>query len=925
MQIQSAWQDRVVQRDDEVAALDAAMLAARTACGRVVVIEGPPGIGKSALLDFACERARGNEMGCLRARGDPLELWYAYGVVRQLLEPALSALTDDERVQVLHGVASDAAAALRGEPRPEVTNEPEAEAALHHGLYWIVVSLAERRPLLLAIDDAQWADARSLRWLSSLGRRLDGLSATLVVAARGDCDGVLEILSAAPEAVLLHPEPLNASSIAELMNERVGPPDPAAVELAHVRTGGNPLLVRELLKALRGVVSVDRVAEAGGRTIAQFVRAQLDSLGPAALALALSVAVLGDGATLLEAANTADLEMDAAAQAASQLISSDILFDDSSLTFRHPLLRDVVLEGLAVPLTRAAHRRAAIVLHERGAPTERIAAQLLLGEGRGERWAVDVLRSAARDAGDRGSPEVAAKMLARALEEPPPEEMRAAILGELGAAELRAGWPQGSERLREAIRTHENRREKARLALVLGLELAGMQNEREAAAVLSKGLAHARGLDRDLEMRLTAHLAHAERYDLNGARASATRLERLASGLTGDTPTERLVLAMDAALRPPRDAAEAAASAGWIETAWSEDLVSLRAATGAVASYLYAGELERAASFADKLLSYTQRRSLAFGHARASSMVAMVALAAGRLADAEAALVGAVDVETYGAPRPTVALLVELLVETGRLGEAETVLSRYGADGPLPRKMLMNPMLLARARLHAALQRPAEALDDLFELGDRYAEWGLGGRPIPPWRGLAAVLLAITDEPERAGDLAGQQVELARRWGGDHALGVALRALGTVRRDADILGEAVRLLGSTPFRLDYAHGLVELGALHRRKRRRAAATGPLQAGMDLAHSCGAAALAERSRTELVACGSRPRRLARSGREALTPSELRVARMAADGMSNREIAQALFITMPTVVTHLGHVYQKLDIAGRLQLARELADG
>ena len=368
MQIEGAWQDRLVQRDDEIAALDAAILATRTSGGRVVVIEGPPGIGKSALVDVACKRARGNEMHCLRARGDPLELWYAYGIVRQLLEPTLSALPHDEHAEVLQGVASDAAAALRGEPRAQVTDDSEAEAALHHGLYWIVVSLAEKRPLLLTVDDAHWADAPSLRWLRSLARRIDGLSATLVVAARAGSDGFLEMLTAAPEAVLVRPEPLTASSIAKLMNERVGAPDPAAAQLAHVRTGGNPLLVRELLKALRGVVSVERVAAAGGASIAQFVRAQLDSLGADALALALAVAVLGDGAALLEAANSADLEMVAAAKAASQLIASDILFDDSSLRFRHPLLRDVVLDGLAVPLRRAAHRRAAIVLHESGAP-----------------------------------------------------------------------------------------------------------------------------------------------------------------------------------------------------------------------------------------------------------------------------------------------------------------------------------------------------------------------------------------------------------------------------------------------------------------------------------------------------------------------------------------------------------------------------
>ena len=155
-------------------------------------------------------------------------------------------------------------------------------------------------------------------------------------------------------------------------------------------------------------------------------------------------------------------------------------------------------------------------------------------------------------------------------------------------------------------------------------------------------------------------------------------------------------------------------------------------------------------------------------------------------------------------------------------------------------------------------------------------------------------------------------------------IGVALRDLGTVRQDSDALGEAARRLAATPFRLDYAYALVELGAALRRKRRRTAATEPLSAGMDLAQRCGSWALAARARTELLACGSRPRRFARSGRDALTASELRVARMAADGMTNREIAQALFITIRTVTTHLGHAYEKLNIAGREQLAEELAD-
>jgi hypothetical protein len=144
----------------------------------------------------------------------------------------------------------------------------------------------------------------------------------------------------------------------------------------------------------------------------------------------------------------------------------------------------------------------------------------------------------------------------------------------------------------------------------------------------------------------------------------------------------------------------------------------------------------------------------------------MVALASGRVADTEAAaLVAAVDIETYGVPRPAVAVLIEVLLEMDRLEEARQVLVRYGADGPLPSKMLLNPLLMARARLRAALQFADDALDDALELGRRYAAWGLAARPVPPWRGLAGTLLSARGEPSRANALVEEQLDVAPRWG----------------------------------------------------------------------------------------------------------------------------------------------------------------
>ena len=917
----------LIERGQEIGVLEAAVALAEQGEGRLVVVEGPPGIGKSALMSVAGDCARTLGISHLRARGDPLEQRYPYGVVRQLLQPKLAALADAERKAVLTGIAGEAARALEGGLRPELSDEPGELAAIHHGLYWIVYGLSERSRLLVTVDDAHWSDEPSLRWLVSLSRRIDDLPVVLVIAARGSHDeanSILDELAAAAGARLLKPRPLTASGVGSLLQARLGAdPDPRAVRLAHRRTGGNPLLVQELVSALHGETTVDRVAAVAPTNVRRLVRARLSDLDETAQGLATAVAVLGDGAALGEAARLAEVELDDAAAAASQLIGADILSDTPDLIFRHPIVREAIVDGLTTPLRRAAHRRAAALIRDRGASNERIAGHLLASEPLGEHWAVDVLRRAASDAVSRGSPDVAADLLARALLEPPAQEYRVAVLAELGAAELQAGRASGTDHVRQAIQMHPDPHEKARLALFLGVELAGMQREQEAAIVLAEGLEQARSIDRDLALRLEAHLAHAERYDLGGEAASSERLARLARGLSGATPGERLVLAMEAALRPPADAAEAASFAARVEAAWSENLISLRAATGAVATYLHADELGRAESFSNALLAYTQRHSLAFGHARVSAMVAMVHLATGRLADAEAALVGAIDVETYGAPRPTVALLLETLVEMDRLDEAEEVLTRHGADGPLPSKMLMNPLLMARARFHAARNHPSDAVEDLLELGRRYERWGLSTRPMPPWRGLAASLMVTLGEAAAAAELASEQLSLARRWGTDRAIGTALSALGTVHQDIDALTSSVQSLARTPFRLDHARALVELGTVTRRQRRRTDAIAALSAGMDLAHRCGATALAEQARSELLAAGSRPRRLARTGRDALTASELRVAQLAAHGMTNREIAQALFITIRTVTTHLGHTYQKLGISRREELAVALA--
>ena len=253
-----------------------------------------------------------------------------------------------------------------------------------------------------------------------------------------------------------------------------------------------------------------------------------------------------------------------------------------------------------------------------------------------------------------------------------------------------------------------------------------------------------------------------------------------------------------------------------------------------------------------------------------------------------------------------------ILVERGALDEAETELAAGEAvrhDGTLWL------MLQARAALDRARGKTSDAAARAH--AQRSSDGGVSV--------LGAAVLALSlGRTEEARALAAGAVEHARRWAVPSTLGMALRIQGLVTGELEPLRAAVDALAPSPRRLEYARARVDLGAALRRANRRADAREELAAGMELAHRCGADALAARAREELVACGARPRRLVRTGVDALTPSELRVAQLAAAGHSNREIAQALFVTRKTVETHLGGIYRKLGVNAREHLAGKLQD-
>jgi DNA-binding NarL/FixJ family response regulator len=253
------------------------------------------------------------------------------------------------------------------------------------------------------------------------------------------------------------------------------------------------------------------------------------------------------------------------------------------------------------------------------------------------------------------------------------------------------------------------------------------------------------------------------------------------------------------------------------------------------------------------------------------------------------------------------------------------MLAADGLDGELAPGLPATALLCARGALWNALGRHADAREDFLTAAKRVGWLPYTNPEAYGWRpGLALAELAL-GRHEEALALAVETVEIAREAGGTRGIGVTLRVHGVVAgaEGIDLLREAVETLTPTTARLHHAHALVDLGAALRRSNRRRDSREPLQAGMELARRCGARPLEERARTELAATGARPRKVALSGVESLTPSELRVASLAADGTTSREIAQALFVSVKTVEFHLRHCFQKLDIERRTELASALA--
>lgn len=899
--------------------------------GAVAIVEGEGGIGKTALLEALTECARERRAPVLSATASEHETRYAFAVVQGLLERHVLGLAETARERVLAGPAR------MGLPALTAQDAGHAPLQTVHGFYWLCSNLALEKPLVLVADDLQWADSESVDCLAYLARRIEGTKVTLVVATRHLApESPLCALIAADSVERIVPRPLGREATGVLIEAVHGAaPAPSFVDAALRASGGNPFFVEEIARALAlDEIELAAGAEARIRGLApEDIRHELllrfSALSAPAQCLAKAVSVLGEPWTALDAEATSGLTGAELVSAEAELRSAGVFAPGAELRFRHPIIRTGVYAELTASERALLHARAAEALAERDAPDEAVAAQLLHTEPRGRPKTAECLASAGRSTLARGASDSAAALLQRALGEPAPEETRRAVLGDLGIAQLRTGAPQAVASLREAIALTDDAEEAATLTRHAALALLMSGQRIEAFDVLANAVDAHQPSDRDARLRAEADLCSVGFISVETAARAAERVAALAPQLTAETPAERVLLALLAFLQsmggePIADAAataERALAGGRLVEDQLPDgpalYMALDVLVDAERFELFDAVLERA--FAD-----ARDRGSLLGFASASTFRAQGHWFRGSVseaaADASSGLDAARGAWPLGVPIAT-AYLVGSSVERGDLETADRTLRETRLDRGLELGTNFAGLLLFhRGRLRAAQGRLDEALEDLLA----QIEWEASvGRSVHGMqsRAYVAPLLAASGERQRAGLLAEEEWEAVRdveipRWPG-----VALRGLAAARggdEAIELLRESVDVLSRSAARLEHARSLIELGAALRRSNRRREAREPLRQGLDLAHRCGARALEEHARAELRAAGARPRAAALGGIDSLTPSEMRIARMAADGMSNPEIAQALFVTRKNVENHLGRVYGKLAIRSRDEL-------
>lgn len=913
----------LIERSDDLASVEGALEAAGAGEGSLTLVRGPAGIGKTALLGAASELARARGLTLLKATGTELEREFPFGVVRQLYGTA-------HRESALPPV-EDAVSSVFA-PAPADRGSDVSFQVLD-GLYWLVADMAQETPLLLVLDDAQWSDEPSLRHLIYLCRRFEGLPVALLLAERSGDTVVTPALEDLRELAVreLNPAPLSEDGVAVLVERVLGrsPHGEFASACLH-QTGGYPLYLDELLRVASeaGIEpDLESAAELEGIDadgLARHVWRRVESLGDEATAVVGVATVLGELAEPGRIAALAELPLADVAAAIEGLTARGVFEDDELPRFTHPVVRAAVEGRLAAGTLDGWHREAARLLDREGADIRMVAAHLMKCSPRGEAWAVERLREFADSVIDHGAPESAALALRRALAEGPPEAERFSVLCELAHAEDAVDRPAEALRLlNDALRFAPNDEARAEIAIARGQILALTGRYDEAKETLERALATLDDLDPSLVQRIDAELITYGLVSPDARRGAMGRVGsyegRAPEGIDSMAAHTAMALAAFYNWRPASEVAALAEGALSVGEVGREELTT-QAWLIAAWLLIFADGPDRGYAHAERALVAARRE----GHAAAiGAGQTTLACAAWRRGDIpEAVSRGrtgqAVGGETTRHKPLSSAILAIALLDAGELDAVDAVFTATSPDQWEATANGSFVLLYTRARLRLAQGRLAEVEADLEELRRRSNAFPNLRSPEDQGRILALTLAHRRGQADEARRLAGELIGWARGFGDAGYLGLALRTaapVGDAKQELEMLREAVEVLEPSPFRLEHARALIALGAALRRRGERAAAREPLAQGLDIAYRCGAGGAVSEALEELRASGARPRRPVRDGPEALTPSEARIALLAAEGRTNREIAQELYVTLKTVEGTLGKAYAKLGISGR----------
>lgn len=924
----------LVERDAEIAALADLVEAAVQRRGGSARVLGAAGLGKTAMVRSLAHHATERGARVWLTSAGQLESRIPFGVVRRLLDRPVRALDQESRSRLEEGPSRVALTHLW--PRsPGDSGDAPGPGDMTHSLGWLVEELVEAGPpVVLVIDDAQWADEESLLFLDLLRERLAGLAAAVVVSARdevADRSPALAALIADRDAAVLRLAPLSPRGVDTVLSEAwASTPAEVAAAVSEV-TGGNPFLLHALADALTevaGTLDAALVRNVVPESVVDLVLARLASLPADEQALARAVAVL-DAGSLPVAAALAGLDPTEAAGAADSLRRTGLLAEGGVLRFRHALLRSAV-DALLGPDTRdRLHRAAARLLVSAAAPDRAAAAaHLLSASGAGDPWSVELLRSSAAEALALGAPQSAVALLRRAVDEPPPPAELAAVTFELGQAELRTFDPDCATTLARSYALATTPPDRAARALVLAAAYGFAGRHAEATDVLAEARAAIAGTDRELELTLFASWA-AVALLLPDRVAEARRALAEVGELAGASAAERLVIIQQlyVAASTNEPAPVIRTLAGRVIGDWDSpeqhpetgDWVWPRLFVGRI------GDYDAVRRLTDHGLAHASASGSVVGMIAANFVRAFTEYDAGAFPVAEQHYRAMLEHHDGG-------LLIQLLGHSGlaqtlsrqgRHREARDVLAQFPEELD-PRTPSSGAALIWHARAVVAHGEGdhLNALAATEQLGALLTRLGADSPTWVSWRPLAIDPLRSLGRIDEARALATEHLALCERSEVRHLIGEALCLVGTVTESqVEAIGLArrgVAMLAGTG--ADFRAGTCSLvlGSMLRRSGSKAEARQYLRTAIDVLTECGADGVADFAADELAATGVR---LTRADQRRLTPSERRVAELVLRGLSNREIALRLHVTRKTVETHLTAVYRKLGISRRDQIRPE----